>query len=229
LRILLKRYERNVTALSFEENELLKNFKICVIGCGGLGGYVIESLGRLGVGNITAVDGDVFEESNLNRQLLSDESVLGKSKAEAAKNRMEKVNSNIKVTAINEYITEDNSEKIIKGHDIVIDALDNITARLIIENEAQKRKIPLVHGAIAGWYGQVSVIMPGAPIYDKLYQESAGKGMENELGNLPFTAALVASVQASEVIKVLLKRSNVLSGKLLTIDLLSQEYEIYEI
>jgi len=218
-----------MTALSAEENERLKHFKVCVIGCGGLGGYMIELLGRLGVGHITAVDGDVFEENNLNRQLLSDENTLGKSKAEAAENRMKKVNSNIKVTAIKEYVTENNSEEIIKGHDIVIDALDNITARFIIEKEAQKLKIPLVHGAIAGWYGQVCVIMPGAPVCSKIYQESADKGIEIELGNLPFTAAVVASVQACEAIKVLLGRSDVLSGKLLTIDLLSQEYETFEV
>ena len=224
-----KRYERNMSALSAGENERLKEFKVCVIGCGGLGGYIIEFLGRLGVGRITAVDGDVFEESNLNRQLLSDENVLGTSKAEAAKSRMKKVNSGIKVKAINEYLTEKNSEKIIKGHDIVIDALDNIATRVIIEKEAQKLKIPLVHGAIAGWYGQVSVIMPGSPVYAKIYHEGAAEGVENELGNLPFTAAAVASVQAAEAIKVLLGRSDVISGKLLTIDLLSQEYETFEI
>jgi len=218
-----------MSALSAGENERLKEFKVCVIGCGGLGGYIIEFLGRLGVGSITAVDGDVFEESNLNRQLLSDENALGTSKAEAAKSRMKKVNSGIKVKAINEYLTEKNSEKIIKGHDIVMDALDNIATRVIIEKEAQKLKIPLVHGAIAGWYGQVSVIMPGSPVYAGIYQGGAAEGVENELGNLPFTAAAVASVQAAEAVKVLLGRSGVISGKLLTIDLLSQEYETFEI
>ena len=226
---MLKRYERNMTALSAEENERLKHCKVCVIGCGGLGGYVIEHLGRIGVGHITAVDGDVFEESNLNRQLLSDESVLGKSKAETAKNRMKNVNSTINVRAGNEYLTKDNSEEILKGHDIVIDALDNITTRLIIEEEAQKLKIPLVHGAIAGWYGQVSVILPGSPMYGKIYPEGAAKGVETRLGNLPFTAAVTASVQAAEAVKVLLGRSEVLAGKLLTIDLLSQDYETFEI
>ena len=226
---MLKRYERNMTALSAEENERLKHCKVCVIGCGGLGGYVIEHLGRIGVGHITAVDGDVFEESNLNRQLLSDESVLGKSKAETAKNRMKNVNSTINVRAVNEYLTKDNSEEILKGHDIVIDALDNITTRLIIEEEAQKLKIPLVHGAIAGWYGQVSVILPGSPMYGKIYPEGAAKGVETRLGNLPFTAAVTASVQAAEAVKVLLGRSEVLAGKLLTIDLLSQDYETFEI
>ena len=224
-----RRYERNITALSVEENERLKDFKICVIGCGGLGGYIIEHLGRIGIGHITAVDGDVFEESNLNRQLLSDEPELGQSKAKAAEKRMSKVNSSIKVNAVYEYITEENSEKIISGHDIVIDALDNIPSRLIIEEAAQKLKIPLVHGAIAGWYGQVMVILPGSPIFSKIYSQNTNKGMETQLGNLPFTAAAVAAVQAAEAIKVLLGRSGVISGKLLTLDLLSQEYETFDI
>jgi len=225
----MKRYERNMKALTPEENDKLKHFKVCVIGCGGLGGYVIESLGRIGIGYITAVDGDVFDESNLNRQLLSSEDVIGVSKAETAKTRMQKVNSNIEVNAVAEYITENNGEEILRGHDLVIDALDNITTRLLIEKETQKLQIPLIHGAIAGWYGQVSVVLPGKPLYEKIYQENTNKGIETELGNLPFTAATTASIQAAEAVKVLLGRKDTLSGKLLTIDLLSQEYEVFDI
>jgi molybdopterin/thiamine biosynthesis adenylyltransferase len=216
-------------ALSHEENEKLKDFKVCVVGCGGLGGYIIESLGRIGIGYITAIDGDVFEESNLNRQLLSQEDTLGISKAQTAKNRMKNVNSTVNVTAVSEFITEQNSEQILKGHDIIVDALDNVKSRFVIEQTAQKLGIPLIHGAIAGWYGQVSVSLPGKPLYDKLYQKDTNKGIETELGNLPFTAAVTASVQAAEVIKVLLNRKGVLVGKLLTIDLLSQEYEVFDI
>jgi molybdopterin/thiamine biosynthesis adenylyltransferase len=216
-------------ALSPEENDKLKQFKVCVIGCGGLGGHVIEALGRIGIGQITAVDGDVFDESNLNRQLLASEDVIGISKAVTAKARMQKVNSDVSVVAISEYVNENNCEKILKGHDIVIDALDNIQTRILIEKETQRLEIPLVHGAIAGWYGQVSVIMPGKPFYGKIYNENVNKGIETELGNLPFTAAVTASVQAAEAIKVLLKKEDTLSGKLLTIDLLSQEYETFKI
>ena len=92
-----KRYSRNMNMLSPEENERLRSFRACVVGCGGLGGYVIELLGRLGVGTITAVDGDVFDETNLNRQLLSTEELLGESKALAAEARMKKVNSGVTV------------------------------------------------------------------------------------------------------------------------------------
>lgn len=224
-----RRYDRNMSALTPAENERLRGFAVCVVGCGGLGGHVIELLGRIGIGRITAVDGDVFEESNLNRQLLSDEGSLGKSKARAAKRRMGAVNSEVEVTAVEEFVTAGNCEAILSGHDLIIDALDSIEARRIIEGAAQKLRIPLVHGAIAGWLGQVSVIMPGSPAFGKLYQADAGKGVEDELGNLPFTASAVASVQAAEAVKTLLGREGALAGKLLTMNLLSGEHEIFEI
>ncbi|MCL1810581.1 MAG: HesA/MoeB/ThiF family protein [Clostridiales bacterium] len=224
-----KRYERNLQALSPEENMRLSGFKACVVGCGGLGGYVIEFLGRLGVGHITAVDGDAFEESNLNRQLLSSEKALGENKAEAAKKRMGEVNSFIAVTSVCECITSENCGGIIKGHDIAIDALDNVKTRLIVEKAAQSLNIPLVHGAISGWHGQVCVIMPGAPVFDKLYQGGAFTDTETGLGNLPFTAAAIASMQAAEAVKVLLGKNSALIGKLLTIDLLTQEYDVLKL
>ncbi|MCL1809626.1 MAG: ThiF family adenylyltransferase [Clostridiales bacterium] len=224
-----KRYERNMNALTAEENARLSGFRVCVVGCGGLGGYVIEFLGRLGVGHITAVDGDAFEESNLNRQLLSDEGSLGENKAEAAAKRMKDVNSNVTVSAVKKYVTDENCESILRGHHIAIDALDNVKTRRLLENTAQKLEIPLVHGAIAGWFGQVCVIMPGFPVFDKLYLGSTEPGMENELGNLPFTAAATASVQAAEATKVLLGKGSALSGKLLALDLMSQDYEVFEL
>jgi molybdopterin-synthase adenylyltransferase len=108
---LLDRYKRNVKTLSEEENDKLKDCKVCVIGCGGLGGYVIEMLGRLGIGHITAVDGDVFDETNLNRQILSDEESLRQNKAEKAKERMKLVNSTIQIKAISEMFTRSNGKK----------------------------------------------------------------------------------------------------------------------
>jgi molybdopterin/thiamine biosynthesis adenylyltransferase len=220
-----KRYERNMAALTRQDIALLNNSKVCVVGCGGLGGYVIEHLSRLGIGMITAVDGDSFEESNLNRQLLSDESVLGENKAVQAKARVGKVNSEVIVNAVAERITAENSEEVLVGHNIIIDALDNIETRRIIEKTAQNLKTPLVHGAIAGWFGQVAVIMPGASVYDKIYPVREHAGIEKEQGVLPFTAAVTASVQAAEAVKVLTGKPSELTGKLLTIDLLSCQFE----
>lgn len=223
------RYTRNMKTLSQEENDKLKDFKVCVIGCGGLGGYIIEQLGRMGIGEITAVDGDVFDSTNLNRQLFSTEKDIGQSKALTACKRMAEVNSEVKVNPIYGFLTEDNCEEIIKDHDIVVDALDNMSARRLLEKACEKLNLPMVHGAIAGWYGQVSTILPGDRTLEKIYPSDSNKGSEVQLGNPSFTPGLVASIEVSEVIKVLLCKGNLLSKKLLTIDLLMHEYDIFNI
>lgn len=225
----MQRYARNMKTLSLEENNSLKNFKACVVGCGGLGGYIIEELGRIGIGSITAVDGDVFEESNLNRQLLSSVDNLGSSKAEAAEIRMRKVNPLIKINPVCKRLDMENGLDILAGHDIVLDALDNIESRLTLEKLAEKAGIPLVHGAIAGWFGQVTTILPGDRTLSLLYPEGESRGIEKELGNPSFTPALVSSIQVAEAVKLLIRRGEALRRKLLIINLLDQEYEIIEL
>ncbi|MCM1992555.1 HesA/MoeB/ThiF family protein [Oceanirhabdus seepicola] len=178
----MDRYKRNVKTLTEEENNMLKSCKVCVIGCGGLGGYVIEMLGRLGVGHIACVDGDVFDESNLNRQILSDENSIGMSKAEKAVKRMKIVNSNIEATAIKEMFTQKNAIEILEGNHVVVDALDSIDSRLLLQNICEELKIPLVHGAIAGWYGQVSTVLPGDRTLDFIYsRKNNSKGATKQL------------------------------------------------
>ena len=126
-----QRYSRNLPALSRQEQELLHKKRVLVAGCGGLGGYITENLLRLGIGHITAVDGDSFDVSNLNRQLLATEATIGKSKAEAAKERAALVNPSVEFMAIGKYITPENAADTIAGHNIVIDALDSVSARLL--------------------------------------------------------------------------------------------------
>jgi molybdopterin/thiamine biosynthesis adenylyltransferase len=218
-----------MNTFSPEENAKFKGFRICVIGCGGLGGYAIEMLGRLGIGFITAVDGDVFDETNLNRQILSSEKLIGREKANEAKARMGEINSEVEVTPIVGYLNADNYMKILKGHDIVVDALDNMATRKMLANGCLELKIPLVHGAIAGWYGQVSTIMPGDKTMERLYHGDENKGIEVELGNPSFTPAIVAAIQVAEVTKVLLGKGDILQNKLLTVDLLNHEYEVFDI
>lgn len=225
----MKRYSRNMKMLSKDENERLGDFRISVIGCGGLGGYIIEMLGRLGIGNITAVDGDVFDETNLNRQLLSNSDTLGQYKALIAEKRMKLVNPLIKFTSVTEKITEVNAEKILSGHDLVIDAIDKIETRFLLQSTASKLNIPMIHGAIAGWYGQVSTIFPGDNTLEKIYPTRDAKGLESELGNPSFTPALVASIEVAEALKVLLNRGDLLRNKLLYIDLLEHDYMVMEL
>ncbi|WZL72132.1 HesA/MoeB/ThiF family protein [Clostridiaceae bacterium 35-E11] len=220
----MERYRRNIGMLSPQENDQLKNYKVCVIGCGGLGGYIIELLGRLGIGTITAVDGDIFESSNLNRQILSDAHSLGKSKAFTAKERMLSVNPLITVHPIAEKFTRENGKEILAGHHVIVDALDNIESRMILQDITKELNIPFVHGAIAGWYGQVSTVFPEDQTLNIIYSHTAGKGIEQELGNPSFTPSLIASIQVSEVLKILIGRGNLLRKKILYINLLDQEY-----
>lgn len=223
------RYSRSVGTLSIFEIEKLQSAKVAVVGCGGLGGYVLEMLGRMGVGNLTAIDGDVFEESNLNRQLLAETALMGVAKAAAAKKRMAAVNPESAVMAVQEWLTADNARFLLAGHDVIVDALDAIGTRMLLQEAAETLNIPLVHGAIGGWYGQVTVILPGDRTLNRLYQAGQQKGLEKLLGNPSFTPALVASIQAAEAIKLLVGRGELLRNRVLRIDLLAQEFTVIEL
>ncbi len=225
----VRRYERNQDALSEDECLILQKAKVAVVGCGGLGGFIIEHLGRLGVGSITAVDDDVFDETNLNRQLLSTEALIGKPKAEAAAERMKAINSEVKLSGLVCRMNSENAKEILGGHDIVMDALDNIESRLLLEDTCQALGIPLIHGAIGGWYGQVAVVMPEKPLLNKLYGGAGDKGLEEEMGNPSFTPGVIAGIQVSECVKVLLNKEESLKGRILTVDLESLEFDIIDI
>ena len=153
------RYERyNAPAISPEEQKILGAKRVFVAGCGGLGGYVVEYLGRIGVGHLTIADGDVFSASNLNRQLLSTEKTLGKPKPLCAKERLEQINPLVSVTPVCQNIDRENAGALLDGHDVAVDALDNGTARKILAQAANDAGIPLVSGAISGWLGRVFIV-----------------------------------------------------------------------
>ncbi len=219
------RYDRNIGTITIEEQELLRFKSVCVVGCGGLGGGVIENLTRMGVGELTVVDGDSFDESNLNRQVLSNEENLGKSKALEAIEQMSRINSEIVLIAIEDLLTAENAGSIIDGCDIVVDALDNTAARLALEDACELEGIPLVHGAIGGWNGQVGVVMPGSRILHQIYD---GGLQDSTSTNPSFTPAVVSALQAAETIKMLLGREDALKNRLLMIDLMDHEYEVID-
>ena len=124
----MERYIRNKNMFTDEDMKIFQKTKVCVIGCGGLGGYIIEMLSRIGIGEISIVDGDNFCENNLNRQLISKEKNIGESKALEAKKRVEEINSNIKINALVEYIDKENVE-LSNGQELSIDTalLDLVT------------------------------------------------------------------------------------------------------
>lgn len=215
------RYMRNVPALSEEACCLLRTKKAAVIGCGGLGGYIIEHLARLGIGTIRCVDGDVFEESNLNRQLFSDVTVLGKAKADVARMRVSTVNPDVRVEAYPLYLREDNARELIRGCDAVVDALDQIHGRRLLEKACEEEGIPYIYGAIHGWVSQAAICMPGQRLIEKIYPKDA---VIRDKSTLSFTPGLCASMQAALCVKLLVGRA-VETGILYYFDLLNQEFE----
>ena len=223
------RYDRNVEALSQEECERLRSKRVAVVGCGGLGGSVIEALARIGIGHLRVIDGDVFEESNLNRQLLCTEATLGQEKALVAAERVQAVNGDVECEAIVAYLTEENAADLIQGVDCVVDCLDNLEARFWLAHACQKTGLPLVYGAIAGWFGQVCTIYPGDPSFVSIYGDPSGKSQHLKLGNLPFTAYAIAAVQAAEAVKVVLDRPGQIRNCLLMVDLLDGSADTMEL
>jgi len=225
--LLPARYQRNRRTISQSGQRMLFQSQVAVIGCGGLGGYIIEELARLGVGRIIAIDPDVFEEHNLNRQLFSNPANLGKAKTEAAARRIAEINPAVTLVPIQAAFSPENGVDLLGDCNVVVDALDTIQVRLELAEVCAAMKIPLVHGAIAGWFGHVATQFPGDETVQTIYRSwKNGKGIEQALGNPSFTPAVVASLEVAEVCKLLLGQGTPLRGRQLTIDLLSMEMHV---
>lgn len=216
-----ERYARNVPALTNAECTCLRQKCVLVAGCGGLGGHIIDQLARIGIGAIRAVDGDTFDTSNLNRQLLSEMALLGTGKAKAAEDRVRRVNPDVQIQAVQDYITADNVRSLIAGCDAVLDGLDNIAGRKLLAEACAEAGIPYIYGAICGWVAQAAVSMPGDALMEKLYPEDT---VLTDRSVLSFTPALCASMQVSLCVRLLAGRP-VESGRVYYYDLLNQEFE----
>ncbi|GFO64088.1 HesA/MoeB/ThiF family protein [Geomonas paludis] len=228
--LLPARYQRNVGSLTAEGQLVLHRSRVAVIGCGGLGGYIVELLARVGIGTIVAVDPDVFEEHNLNRQLLSSIETLGMPKAAAAAQRVAAINPAVTVVPVQEAFATANAGDLIAGSSVAVDALDNVQDRLDLSDACNSHGVPLVHGAIAGWYGQVATQLPEQATLRHIYRSwGSGSGVERELGNPSFTPTAVASFQVAEVCKLLLGSGRLLAGRKLVIDLLHMDVDQFTI
>lgn len=228
--ILPARYQRNRTAIPVDDQLTLFRSSVAVIGCGGLGGYVVEELARLGVGRVVVIDPDVFEEHNLNRQLFSSPANLDTAKVEAAAKRIGEINPAVTLVPVQTAFSPENGADLLGGCQIAVDALDSIQVRLELADVCSAMNIPLVHGAIAGWYGLVTTQFPGDNSLQTIYRSwTGGKGVEQTLGNPSFTPAVVASMEVAEVCKLLLGKGTSLRGRQLVIDLLSMEISIIDI
>lgn len=223
-RVLPARYRRSLGTVGWEGQARLLEATAAVVGCGGLGGWAAEALARMGVGRLLLIDGDSFTEDNLNRQLGCTEATLGRPKATALAERLTLVNGAVEITAHVGWLTAENAPQLLAGAQIVVDALDSVPARRLLQAAAAELGIPMVHGAIAGYTGQVMTIFPGDLGLAALYPASApARGVETQLGNPCATPMLVAAWQAHEVIKYLTGESELLRGRILLIDALAGE------
>jgi len=230
-RVLPRRYLRSLGTVGWEGQIKLLRSTVAVVGLGGLGGNVVEGLARMGVGRLVVVDGDVFLDHNLNRQALSAEAGMGLLKAEAARARVGEINAAVEVVVHPEYTTEENAPRLLDGVEVVVDALDRLPTRLMLQEAAQEMGIPMVHGAIAGYVGQVMTIFPGDEGLRALFGEGIvpEQGIEVQLGCPAATPMMVAGWQVQEVLKILLGRGQLLRHKMLFMDAEAGTVEVLEI
>ena len=227
--ILPERYSRNQKSLTNTDQLKLLQSHVAIIGLGGLGGTVTEILARIGIGSLTLVDGDSFDESNLNRQILSSPALLGASKAKTARNRVNEINPAVKVTSVQEFLTDSNGETLLAGAQLAVDCLDTISARFVLEKACKSVKIPLVSAAIGGSNGQATVIFPEDPGLRLIYgpvDKTAQSGIEATLGTLPYAAMYMAAVQCAEITNILLGAPPELQNKLFIADVQEHSTDI---
>lgn len=230
-RVLPRRYLRSLGTVGWEGQTKLLRSTVAVVGLGGLGGSVVEGLARMGVGRLIVVDNDAFVDHNLNRQILSAETNLGLLKAKAAQHRVAEINAAVEVICHAEKATRENLPRLLDGSEVVVDALDRLPSRLVLEEVAQKMGIPMVHGAIAGYVGQVMTIFPGDGGLRALYggENIPQQGIETQLGCPAATPMMVAGWQVHEVLKILLGQGQLLRHKMLFMDAESGMAEVLEI
>ncbi|MGI6783914.1 MAG: HesA/MoeB/ThiF family protein [Aminivibrio sp.] len=218
------RYVRNMGTIGIDGQIRLLSSSVAVIGCGGLGGLVCDLLARAGVGRMVMVDSDIFDETNLNRQLLATESSLGRPKARAAAERVGAVNSAVEAEGRQCRFDSFTAGSILDGVDLAVDCLDSLSSRRELFAECASRGIPIVSGAIAGFWGQVGVVMPGDDTFMGYLAGESDTGVETETGNPPFTPALVAAMQCAQAVKLLTGKGQILTEQLLWMDIADDEF-----
>ena len=218
------RYIRNRDAISTEEQLKLAVSRVAVIGAGGLGGNVILLLARIGIGSLVVVDKDVFDETNLNRQALCNMGTLGSPKAGEAVSAIAAINRGVDVFPCQTKLDGSNARDILVGSDVIVDALDNVPDRLLLQEVARDLGIPLVHGTLAGFEGWIMTIFPGDMGLKNIYGAEGAGCVDQEspqavLGVPGITPSLIAALQVMEVLKILLVRGDVFRDRILHVDL----------
>lgn len=221
----LQRYDRQIIIYGFgrEGQEKLKKAKVFLAGAGGLGSPVAYYLAAAGIGTIVIVDHDTVDLSNLNRQILHWEENVGKLKAASAAHKLNSFNSGIKIQAIFDTIDESNVAKLVGDADIIVDAMDNLPTRYLLNRTAQQKSIPFVHGAVNGFEGRVMTVLPGkTACLNCLYHGATVP--KSKLPVIGVTPGVIGCIEATEVIKYIVGLGDLLAGRLLNYDGLSMKF-----
>ncbi len=225
------RYSRHFPIITLAGQEQLKNAAVLCIGAGGLGSSALQYLAAAGIGKLGVVDDDRVEISNLQRQILFTEADIGQLKVDCLRQRLLAQNPHIEVVAYPLLLTRDNAQRLISNYSIVLDGSDNFQTRYLINDICHEAKKPLVSASISQFQGQVSVFnLNDGPCYRCLYPTPPSAELMPDcatggvLGVLP---GIVGTIQATEAIKLILKRGESLAGRLLTIDALNMSFKEY--
>ena len=217
-------FTRNIGTFSPAQQDRLQQSRVTIVGCGGLGGFVLEELARTGIGSIKVCDPDIFASSNLNRQLFATKKTIGRNKTAAAAKRISTLHNHTTVQAVPTSF-QDNSEYLLSDADVVVDCLDTGASRLELAELCCKEKLPLVHGAVALWYGQVGVQDVGSDLIRRLYG-NLQTPEQTVVSVIVCTVATVASLQVAETCKLLLGIPSPLCDNWMSIDLQEMSFEI---
>ena len=224
-----ERYVRNMKTFSPQDQVALLKAQVSIVGLGGLGGTVVEILSRLGIGTLNVIDGDTFEESNLNRQFLSTPRMMAKSKADAAERRIKEINPSITVKQHSQFLDQDNGLDLLGRPEVIVDCLDNLKTRFVLERLCRQIGSPLVSAAVAGSSGHVTTIYPQDQGLKLIYGDPAKTpphGAEASLGTVPYSVTFLAALECAEIVKIIQHKGSLLRNKLLVADLNDAVFDV---
>ncbi len=221
----LERYQRQIMIHGFgEEGQAkLKRAKVFIAGAGGLGSPAAIYLAAAGVGTLRIVDHDTVELSNLNRQVLHWDENIGMTKTASAADKLRKLNPGVNIEAVAEMITEANISRLVAGFDLIVDAMDNLPARYLLNKTALEKDIPFFHGAVHGFEGRAMTIIPGkTACLNCLYHGATVP--EEKSPVIGVTPAVTGCIQATEAIKYIVGLGKLLTNRLLIYDALEMTF-----
>jgi molybdopterin/thiamine biosynthesis adenylyltransferase len=224
-----EKYARQIMLKGFGQKgqEKLKKARVFIAGAGGLGSSSATYLAAAGVGTLRIVDHDRVELSNLNRQVLHWPDNIGQTKVSSAESKLKQLNPQVKIEAIEEKITQANISKLVAGCDLIVDAMDNLPTRYLLNKTAIEKNIPFFHGAVYGFEGRAMTVIPGKTACLRCVYRGAIP--EEEFPVIGVTPAVIGCIQATEVIKYLVGMGQLLANRLLVYDGLNMKFTEFKV